>query len=71
MPLEEFVSEHITGNNIAILEIKLPHVLRIEQLPFHHKDPFDRLIISQSIEDNLPILGNDTVFDRYNIKRIW
>ena len=70
-PLEEFVSEHVLGNNIEILEIKLPHVLRIEQLPFHHRDPFARLIISQAIEDSLPILGGDKAFDLYKIKRIW
>lgn len=70
-PLDEFVSEHVLGNNIEILEIKLPHVLRIEQLPFHHRDPFDRLIISQAIEDSLPILGGDNAFDLYKIKRIW
>ncbi len=70
-PLDEFVSEHVHGNNIEILDIKLPHVLRIEKLPFNHRDPFDRLIIAQSIEDNLPILGGDKVFDLYKIKRIW
>lgn len=70
-PLNEFVSEHVLGNNIEILEIKLPHVLRIEQLPFHHRDPFDRLIISQAIEDSLPILAGDKAFDSYKIKRIW
>ncbi len=69
--LEAFISEHVTGNNIEILEIKRPHVLRVEQLPFHHRDPFDRLIISQALEDNLLILGTDKTFDLYGIKRIW
>jgi len=69
--LEEFIETHVKGNNIDILKIELPHVLRTEILPFHHRDPFDRLIIAQAIEDNLPIIGNDTAFDKYNVQRIW
>ena len=69
--LEEFIEEHVKGNDIEILDIHLPHVFRIEQLPFHHRDPFDRLIIAQVIEDNLLLVGNDTIFDLYNVKRIW
>jgi PIN domain nuclease of toxin-antitoxin system len=70
-PLDEFVDEHVKGNDIRILKIELSHVLRIENLPFYHRDPFDRLIISQSIEDNIPIIGSDKTFDSYPIKRIW
>lgn len=69
--LDEFIEEHVKGNNIEILGIKLPHVLRIEKLLFHHRDPFDRLIIAQAIENNLMILGNDKIFDKYKVKRIW
>ena len=69
--LDEFVDVHIKGNNIEILKIELPHVLRIEKLPFHHRDPFDRLIIAQAIEDNLKILGANNIFDKYKVKRIW
>ena len=70
-PLEKFVDEHIKGNDIQILNIELPHILRIEKLPFHHRDPFDRLIISQQIENNLSIIGSDEAFDKYDVKRIW
>ena len=70
-PIDEFVDEHIKGNDIQVLNIELPHVLRIEKLPFHHRDPFDRLIISQQIENNLPIICNDEVFDKYAVKRVW
>ncbi len=69
--LEEFIEVHVVNNDIKILKIELAHVLRIENLPFHHRDPFDRLIISQSIEDNLPVLSADRTFDSYKIKRIW
>jgi PIN domain nuclease of toxin-antitoxin system len=69
--LEDFVEDHIKGNNIEILKIELPHILRIERLPFHHRDPFDRLIIAQAIEDNISVIGNDTEFDKYKVNRVW
>ena len=71
LPLKKFVDIHILGNNIQILDTKLNHLYKIEKLPLHHRDPFDRLIISQAIEENLPIIGIDKVFDNYKIKRIW
>jgi len=69
--LEDFTQKHIIGNDIEILKIELSHIYRVEQLPFHHRDPFDRLIISQSIEDNLPLLTSDIKFDEYPITRVW
>ena len=71
LPLKSFVDIHILGNNINILELELNHIYKLEKLPFHHRDPFDRLIISQSIENNIPILSIDKMFDSYGIKRIW
>jgi PIN domain nuclease of toxin-antitoxin system len=71
IPLNKFVDIHIVGNNIKILNINLNHLYRIEKLPLHHRDPFDRLIISQAIEDKIPIIGSDELFDYYQIKRIW
>ena len=71
LPLKKFVDIHILGNNIQILNINLNHLYRIEKLPLHHRDPFDRLIISQAIEEDIAIIGNDEIFDNYKIKRIW
>jgi PIN domain nuclease of toxin-antitoxin system len=71
LPLKKFIEEHIVGNGIKLLEIKVNHLLEIEKLPFHHHDPFDRLIISQSIAESIPIITSDTNFDDYDIKVIW
>jgi len=71
LPLKKFIDIHILGNNIQILNINLSHIYRIEKLPLHHRDPFDRLIISQAIEEDIPIIGNDEIFDNYKAKRIW
>ena len=47
------------------------HVLRIESLPMHHRDPFDRMLIAQSMEEKLPLVSSDVVFQRYDVEVIW
>ena len=69
--LSDFVKEHVIANNIKILNISLSHIYRLETLQYHHRDPFDRLIISQAIEENIPIISTDNRFDQYEINRIW
>ena len=71
MPLAEFVKFHVRGNQINILDIKLPHIEQIEILPLHHRDPFDRLIVTQAMVENMPILSRDSHFDLYPVKRVW
>jgi PIN domain nuclease of toxin-antitoxin system len=58
-------------NGVQILLITLDHVLRIESLDLHHRDSFDRILIAQSPEENLPIVTADPVFGRYPVKVIW
>ncbi len=70
-PINEFVQNHISGNDITLLNIELPHIFLLEKLPYHHGDPFDRLLICQSIYENIPIISSDSMFDSYPIKRIW
>jgi PIN domain nuclease of toxin-antitoxin system len=70
-PLDIFIKSHIQGNNIKILPIEIKHVLKVENLPFHHRYPFDRLIISQGIVENIPIITKDSDFESYPIKKIW
>ena len=65
------LTEEIKNMNIAILDISSEHLIKVADLPFHHKDPFDRLIISQAIIENLPIISSDKNFDYYEIKNIW
>jgi PIN domain nuclease of toxin-antitoxin system len=66
-----FIPSQIRQNDIEILPVTLPHLEKVSTLPFHHKDPFDRLIIAQSMVENLPILSSDAAFDLYKIERIW
>jgi PIN domain nuclease of toxin-antitoxin system len=70
-PLESFIAGQLQANNIRQLEIGFRHVTGVAALPFHHRDPFDRLLISQARVEDLSILSTDTVFDRYKVRRLW
>ena len=55
----------------TILPLTVRHVIASGLLPLHHKDPFDRLLIAQALDLDIPILSCDEIFDRYGVKRIW
>jgi len=55
----------------TFLEIHPLHAIRSGMLPFHHRDPFDRLLAAQSLELGVPLTSIDTIFDRYGVERIW
>ena len=69
--LQELIKNQITINNLEILSIDLAHIWTLATLIHYHKDPFDRLLISQSITEIMPILSIDEIFDRYPVQRIW
>ena len=58
-------------NQIEILQINSEHLMKLSKLPFHHNDPFDRLIISQSIAEKLILISKDSEFKNYAIKLTW
>ncbi|OCQ94824.1 twitching motility protein PilT [Nostoc sp. MBR 210] len=71
LPLEMLITQQISINDFSVLDIKISHVSTVSQLPLHHRDPFDRMLIAQAIVENLPILSADTIFDAYSVKRLW
>lgn len=70
-PTAQLVSSQIQGNNIQLLPIELAHLNLIETMPFHHKDPFDRLLAAQSLIENFAIVSIDAALDPYGVNRIW
>lgn len=56
---------------IQIIPLSTSHILRAEALPLHHRDPFDRLLIGQALEEGLSILTNDAQFRSYPVKVVW
>jgi PIN domain nuclease of toxin-antitoxin system len=71
MPFAAFWTKELHTNDFSLLPITIPHAARVADLPFHHRDPFDRLLIAQALEDDIPIVSNDNAFDHYGVKRIW
>ena len=70
LSLEELF-EYADRNRIEIIQITYEHLLTLSKLPGHHNDPFDRIIISQSISEDLTLLSRDRVFKKYKIKQQW
>jgi PIN domain nuclease of toxin-antitoxin system len=58
-------------NNLQLLPIELTHIYALNNLPNHHRDPFDRLLIAQATVEQVPIVSIDSVFDNYPIQRLW
>ncbi|MGI4791017.1 MAG: type II toxin-antitoxin system VapC family toxin [Janthinobacterium lividum] len=66
-PIEKFVEDQARRNRFEILPITLSHIAAVERLPQHHRDPFDRLLIAQSIIEGVPLISADHAFDAYPI----
>ena len=58
-------------DRIRILELRVPHFACLQKLPWHHKDPFDRLLIAQAIAENLTLVGSDRFFAKYDVRSVW
>jgi len=71
LPYRRWVDQAIADLDLTILPITLDHAERQVSLPFHHRDPFDRLLASQSLVENIPLVSGDAVFDTYGVTRIW
>jgi PIN domain nuclease of toxin-antitoxin system len=71
MTYDNLLSVQIEENEIRLLPIEKHHLKELVTLPFYHRDPFDRLIISQGIAENLLILTCDRLFNNYPIEKIW
>lgn len=63
--LENVIDKERQRNNLQILPVELSHALYLENLPPHHKDPFDRLLISQAIVENMILVSADADFANY------
>jgi len=67
----DVIAEQQQINGLQILPVQLSHALYLENLPFHHKDPFDRLLISQAIVENMILVTADANFAKYQVSLLW
>ena len=70
-PFDDIFPDQIANNGIDLLGITSAHVSAITTLPFHHRDPFDRLLIAQALIEQMQIVSADAALDAYSITRIW
>lgn len=70
-PVGGYLTAKLTANGVSVLPLTFDHVKRLEELPPHHRDPFDRIMIAQCLEEELPVVTSDPLFERYPIQLIW
>lgn len=70
-PFETLISQQISVNRITVLNITISHTAKVAVLPFHHRDPFDRLLAAQALVEQMPIVSRDPEFDAYGVTRFW
>ena len=69
--VDRFLPEQLAANGFEMLPIDFRHVARVAALPSHHRDPFDRLLVAQALEERLAVVSADPVFRRYRVARVW
>ena len=71
IPFEQMMEELLNRYAVRVLPISIAALVAVSKLPFHHLDPFDRLLIAQAIVENIPIISRDSIFSNYPVKIIW
>lgn len=70
-PFGIFIIEQMRFNDFSLLPITVAQIALVTTLPFHHRDPFDRLLIAQAAAEQFPIVSRDEMFDLYSVQRLW
>ena len=71
IPLNELIDQQCLKNGLQILAIETTHIYALKNLPAHHNDPFDRLILTQAQTEDLTLISADSVFKHYDVDCIW
>jgi PIN domain nuclease of toxin-antitoxin system len=69
--LSAFFDQQMAVNDFTLLPITSKHAAVVATLPFHHRDPFDRMLVAQSIAEETPIVSADRMLDLYSVARVW
>jgi PIN domain nuclease of toxin-antitoxin system len=70
-PYQPFMEREIAHNQFSILPIEPKHTATLTTFPFHHRDPFDRLLVAQAMVEQIPLISCDPILDAYPIMRLW
>ena len=69
--LAELIDTSVNRNNISLLNIEFKHIDYLVNLPLHHNDPFDRIMIAQALLENMAIISVDSAFSKYQVPIVW
>lgn len=71
MPFRNFLDAYVLGSDLEVIPIDIEHLTTYETLPFHHRDPFDRLLIAQAKSLRTAIVTSDSSFAKYEVQTLW
>jgi PIN domain nuclease of toxin-antitoxin system len=70
-PLRELLDDQVRQNGLEIAPVGVEHILRLDSLPFHHRDPFDRILIAQAQVEGWSVVTQDGAFAQYGVPVVW
>jgi len=70
-PAKEFFATKIPESSVSTLPLYVHHALRVAEMPLHHRDPFDRLLVAQAQAEGLPLMTADPKLAKYDVEIIW
>jgi PIN domain nuclease of toxin-antitoxin system len=70
-PVAQYLTTQLRANGVSVLPLSWDHVKRLEELPLHHRDPFDRILIAQSLEESIQLVSADPKLAKYAVQLIW
>ncbi len=70
-PFKEIFPYELINNDIEMLPIEVKHIYQLNDLAFHHNDPFDRIMIAQAMVEDLAVISKDAFFTSYDVKCVW
>jgi PIN domain nuclease of toxin-antitoxin system len=71
LAVDEMVESFLIPGGIEILQIQTSHLSILRNLPLHHRDPFDRMIIAQAKSEKMTLISADRMFDLYGVNLLW
>jgi len=71
LPYRQWMERAMADLVLTVLPITLDHAERQSSLPWHHRDPFDRLLVAQAQVEGVPLVSSDAAVDAYGITRLW
>lgn len=70
VPVDAYVAEKMT-QGYRMLSVSWAHAAKVESLPWHHRDPFDRLLAAQALAEGYPLVTRDRLFRKYGVEVVW